>query len=70
MSAVDPAASTLPPPTEPRGPIVLLQCACGSVYTPGEWPSLENPRSWRIEGRLYELRDCKCGSTISREVPR
>ncbi len=73
MSAVDPTASTLPPPvsrpSKPSGPLPLKQCMCGAVYTPGEWPSLKNPRLWRLESEWLELRDCPCGSTLATEVP-
>ena len=52
-----------PPPVFCRD---LKQCACGAVYTPGEWLSLKYVGQMDDgDGGWLELRNCVCGSTIA-----
>lgn len=56
--------------TQPAPPTANLhQCSCGSTYTQAEWDAF--PSIGFMDGgfgRLLDLRNCACGSTMSREV--
>jgi hypothetical protein len=43
-------------------------CACGAKYTARTWNKLRSPGTWRLGDDVFDLRDCRCGSTIAREV--
>lgn len=60
------AAATMLPPA---APVVLKQCQCSAVYTHAEWERLPNRRFWVMEGRTLEMRDCRCGSSITVRAP-
>jgi hypothetical protein len=52
-------------------PETVARCACGAAYTEKEWLRL---RLLGVQEDVFgappsELRNCRCGSTISRPVP-
>ena len=51
-------------------PPTVARCACGAAYTEAEWQRL---RRVGVQEDVFgfppqELRDCRCGSTISRPL--
>lgn len=41
------------------------ECGCGRAFTRAEWEALPRLRDWTIDGRVFELRACACGSTMA-----
>jgi hypothetical protein len=59
--------SAPPPCVSPA--IFTVRCACGREYSAGEWSQLRFVGIQRVPCEVsLELRDCFCGSTLSREV--
>jgi len=44
---------------------IVGHCACGATYTAQQWAELELVG---VVDRLFQQRNCTCGSTISRET--
>ncbi len=65
MTPAERAATTIAPPA---GPLLCARCGCGKTYDEVGWAHLANPRMWNLDGAWLVLRDCSCGSTISREA--
>jgi len=53
-------------------PPTVARCSCGAAYTEAEWQALRRIGTQEdVFGHPpQELRDCRCGSTISRPMPQ
>jgi len=53
---------------------IVARCACGAAYTAGTWATLRHVGALLIPAddlgpaEQLELRNCTCGSTISRSL--
>jgi hypothetical protein len=45
-------------------------CACGRHYTPEQWATLPYVGRSTMAGLDLELRNCRCGSTITVDAKR
>lgn len=46
--------------------VIVKVCACGAAYTVAAWKELEHVAIWEFDSTVLDLRQCACGSTISR----
>lgn len=46
-------------------PEIRRVCSCGTSYARSEWSALRLVGLMEVEDVLLELRNCRCGSTIS-----